>query len=272
MRKYGVPYQGSKSQIAEWIVGLLPAGDTLIDLFAVGCAVTHCAMQSGKWNEIITNDIDDAGIQLFDGAIHGKYKDESRWISREMFFALKDSDPYVRYCWSFGYDGRSYLYSEDREYCLEPIWRMIFAKTTKEARHQWREFCRRKKNDNYYRGNLDSLTRLERIIGLERLGRIQSLESLESLETSNKDYRSVTIPDNAIVYCDIPYKGTKGYGIDFDYEAFYDWCLRQTVPVFISEYSMPEDKFEIVAEKSKRNTQGANANIKVIERLYRPKK
>lgn len=38
------------------------------------------------------------------------YKDEKRWISREDFVKLKDTDPYVRYCWSFGNNGRSYLY------------------------------------------------------------------------------------------------------------------------------------------------------------------
>lgn len=35
-RKYGTPYKGSKSAIADWIVDNLPEADTLVDLFAGG--------------------------------------------------------------------------------------------------------------------------------------------------------------------------------------------------------------------------------------------
>ncbi|MBQ2336255.1 MAG: DNA adenine methylase, partial [Victivallales bacterium] len=38
---YGLPYMGSKSDIAKQIVDILPAADTLVDLFAGGCAITH---------------------------------------------------------------------------------------------------------------------------------------------------------------------------------------------------------------------------------------
>lgn len=36
--RYGIPYMGSKNRIAKWIVDSLPASDTLVDLFAGGCA------------------------------------------------------------------------------------------------------------------------------------------------------------------------------------------------------------------------------------------
>ena len=49
MERYGIPYMGSKNLIAEWVVGNLPAGGTLYDLFAGGCAVTHRALLSGKF-------------------------------------------------------------------------------------------------------------------------------------------------------------------------------------------------------------------------------
>lgn len=112
--RYGVPYRGSKNKIAQWVVSNLPAGDTLIDLFAGGCAVTHAALLSGKWNRIVANDIGDAP-QLFMDAVHGKYANEKRWISREDFHRLKDSDPYVSLCWSFGNNRRDYLYSKEIE-------------------------------------------------------------------------------------------------------------------------------------------------------------
>lgn len=66
--RYGVPYRGSKNKIAQWVISNLPAGDTLIDLFAGGCAITHAALLSGKWNHIVANDIGDAP-QLFMDAV-----------------------------------------------------------------------------------------------------------------------------------------------------------------------------------------------------------
>ena len=59
---------------------------------------------------------------LFINAIRGKYKDEKRWISREDFFKLKDTDAYVRLCWSFGNNCRGYLYNEDIEPYKKAFW------------------------------------------------------------------------------------------------------------------------------------------------------
>lgn len=112
--RYGAPYQGSKNKIAQWVISNLPSGDTLIDLFAGGCAVTHAAILSEKWNRIVANDIGDAP-QLFMDAIHGKYANEKRWISREEFHRLKDSDAYVSLCWSFGNNRSDYLYAREIE-------------------------------------------------------------------------------------------------------------------------------------------------------------
>ena len=112
--RYGVPYQGSKNKIAEWVVEHLPSGYTLVDLFAGGCAVTHAALLAGRWDRYIANDIGDAP-EVFLNAVHGRYADERRWISREDFYRLKDADPYVSLCWSFGNNRSSYLYAEEVE-------------------------------------------------------------------------------------------------------------------------------------------------------------
>ena len=112
--RFGVPYQGSKNKIARWVIDNLPEDKILVDLFAGGCAVTHAAMLSGKWNKVIANDIGDAP-ELFRDAIDGKYADEKRWISREDFQDLKEIDPYVSLCWSFGNNRRTYLYAQEVE-------------------------------------------------------------------------------------------------------------------------------------------------------------
>ncbi len=106
----------------------------------------------------------------------------------------------------------------------------------------------------------------------ESLESLERLERLESLEVSEKDYRKIKIPENSVIYCDIPYKGTEGYSSDFNHEAFYDWCMRQTVPVYISEYNMPEDRFKLVAERKHTSTYGKGNKAKVMERIYEPRK
>nr|DAH58617.1 MAG TPA: D12 class N6 adenine-specific DNA methyltransferase [Caudoviricetes sp.] len=112
--RYGVPYRGSKNKIADWVVDHLPDGKTLVDLFAGGCAVTHAAILAGKWENFIINDLGDAP-EVFENAINGKYANEKRWISREDFYRLKDTEPYVSLCWSFGNNRSDYLYSEEVE-------------------------------------------------------------------------------------------------------------------------------------------------------------
>lgn len=137
---YGLPYKGSKNSIAKWVISNLPASHTFVDLFAGGCAVTHAAILSGKFGRFIANDITEYP-QVFRDAIDGKYRNECRWISREDFFRLKDIDPYVRLCWSFGNGMRSYLYNPEAERFKSTFMR-YFCKTPGEASLMWRGFVR----------------------------------------------------------------------------------------------------------------------------------
>jgi site-specific DNA-adenine methylase len=227
--RYGVPYRGSKNKIAQWVVSNLPAGDMLIDLFAGGCAVTHAALLSGKWNHIVANDIGD-GPQLFMDAVHGKYANEKRWISREDFHRLKDSDPYVSLCWSFGNNRRDYLYSKEIEPWKKALhYARVFGDTSllqefginsdgssKDIKPNNEEYKRlysqwlghQVKHKRLY--DLDHLARLENLERLQSLERLQNLEGLQrlerlkSLESLKSDYRDVQIPSNAVVYADPP--------------------------------------------------------------------
>lgn len=119
--KYGLPYKGSKNKLAERIVRLLPKRTHLVDLFCGGCAVSHAALLIGKYEHIHINDINWMCPTLFIDALNGKYNDETRWISREDFFRLKDTDPYVAVVWSFGNNLRDYLYSKE----IEPLKKAI---------------------------------------------------------------------------------------------------------------------------------------------------
>lgn len=129
---YGLPYKGSKNSIAKWVVSHLPGSHTFVDLFAGGCAITHAAMLSGKFEQFIVNDITEYP-QVFRDAIAGKYRNERRWISRENFFRLKDIDPYVRLCWSFGNDMKSYLYAPETERFKKHLHAIFLQNTRRSA-------------------------------------------------------------------------------------------------------------------------------------------
>ena len=124
--KYGLPYKGSKNKLAERIVSLLPKRTHLIDLFCGGCAVSHAALLRNKYEHIHINDINWMCPTLFIDALNGKYQNETRWINREDFFRLKDTDPYVAVVWSFGNNLRDYLYSKEIEPLKKAIHYAIF--------------------------------------------------------------------------------------------------------------------------------------------------
>ena len=92
------------------------------------------------------------------------------------------------------------------------------------------------------------------------------------ITSSVLDYEEVSIPEDSVIYCDIPYEGTNVYykAEGFDYERFYRWCERQTEPVFISSYRMPDDRFICIEEFAHRSTLSATANNLVTERIYVP--
>ena len=115
MINYGLPYQGSKSAIAPWVISCLPPGDTFVDLFCGGCAVTDAAMRAHRYKHFIINDINPMMPLTFNKALRGEYKNEDRWISREAFIEKKDTDEYAAICFSFGNNMRDYIYSKTIE-------------------------------------------------------------------------------------------------------------------------------------------------------------
>lgn len=270
--RYGAPYKGSKNKIAREIVDVLPPARHFYDLFAGGCAITHAAMLSGKWERFTANDLDGGGVELFRNAVNGEYRNESRWVSREMFSQLKECDPYIKYVWSFGNNGNHYLYAKEVEPLKKALHEVFFSATPHEARRHWRQFVREYMRDAECLQSLQNLERLQSLERLESLERLQSLQSLESLEISTKDYQDVELEPGGVIYCDIPYKGTGGYGKGgFDHERFYAWAERQECPVFVSEYWMPEDRFACVWERAKTSAYGTGNAKKIVEKLFIPK-
>lgn len=280
---YGLPYMGSKNRIARDIVEQLPSAEYFVDLFCGGCAVTHAAMLSGKYQKFIVNDIAPDMPCLFVDAINGKYRNEKRWISREDFERLKDTDAYVRTCWSFGNDGYSYIYGKKIESWKKAL---HYARLFKDFSLLTRDFgihtndaSRLNISKNCKAWNLTkknnglkvckSLENLQNLQSMNNLRRLQSLQRLESnLQVFSSDYQSVEIPHDSVVYCDPPYKGTSEYNVGgFDHERFYDWLRTRDFLVWVSEYAMPDD-FVSVWNRNKISTCGAHNNRKTTEHLF----
>lgn len=114
---YGLPYQGSKNAIAEWVIGQLPEAETFVDLFCGGCAITHAAILSGKYKNFIVNDIIAGNPVLFMECAAGFHTIERHreWIDRAAFFNRKEKETWVNLCYSFGNGGENYAYAQEIE-------------------------------------------------------------------------------------------------------------------------------------------------------------
>ena len=301
VENYGLPYTGSKSRIAHWVIDNLPSGRVLIDAFAGGCAITHRALLSQKWQTVIANDINGKYPQLFADAIHGRYRDEKRWISRQDFERLKSKDAFVACCWSFGNDLQHYMYSQGIEpYKRALHYAIVFddfapmqelmpevAQAVRDAIQGQNNLHDRRitaqniivktlnRKIRHTSRNAPSLERLQSLESLERLQSLESLQSLERMQVTSLSYDKIDIPDGAVVYCDPPYHASdkrlyESKANAFDHCAFYDWCVSvsKTNPIFISEYSIEDDRFEIVAEKQKMTSMSQKTAFNVNERLY----
>ena len=221
-------------------------------MFAGGGAITHAALLSHRFSSILANDYDCGALQLFYRASHGliDFKEErKRWVSREDFKRLKDTDPIVRYHWSFSNNGRNYLYSKDREpykrayhFALNcndwTEWNAIGLEKFEPTRQSIRAHAEEIKDiyirwwlkHNCYEGqiealklrkrlqrleSLQSLQKLQSLQSLERLQKLQSLQSLERLQRltiSKADYKDIFVSEpTTVIYCDPPYINTSGY-------------------------------------------------------------
>ena len=294
-RKYGVSYKGSKSKIVDKLAEVIPYRgiDNFYDLFAGGCAVTHKMYLERRYKHYYANDIDGQALRLFCDGLKGKYANETRWISREDFFNLKDCDPYVSCCWSFGNNQRDYLYSR----AIEPYkkachYAIVFGDFAllkdlypdvgaaceitlngivdiHERRIKFRSVigCKLAERSN------SGLMRLSQENDVDRLER---LERLESFEYSVSDYKAVEIKPNSVIYADIPYISTNTYDgtssvvQPFNHEEFYDWCCKQNELVLISEYYMPKDRFTKVWSTNHVQSLCATKTSSVQECLFVP--
>ena len=122
---------------------------------------------------------------------------------------------------------------------------------------------------------------LERFMSFNPNGNVQNLlQNMNRLEhipqfsneiiTTNLSYEEVPIESDSVIYCDPPYVNTNTYIDDFNHEKFYEWlrdCIEKNQQVFISEYQMPDDFFEVFSIK-KRVPFSQKQNTQKVEKLF----
>jgi len=112
-------------------------------------------------------------------------------------------------------------------------------------------------------GVVNTKTGVKRNYQAEALRNIlKQVPKLNGVEFSNLKYNDLEIPDNSLIYCDPPYKGTTSYNDreEFNHIEFWEWVrlkTKQGHKVFVSEYKAPED-FKCVWEKETKSSLSAN--------------
>jgi len=109
----------------------------------------------------------------------------------------------------------------------------------------WGGYCRDNTGRNYAKNGSNSIVK-----------KIDKLRG-KNITLFNLDYSDVEIPENSVVYCDIPYRNSTRYSPkeagSFDHDLFYEWVKnmsrQKSCQIFVSEYSSNIPKgFETVWE------------------------
>lgn len=285
---YGIPYMGSKSKICESICGLFPKADNFYDLFGGGFSVTHFMLRHRRshYKEFHFNELRKGIPGLIQDAISGKYNYNTykpEWISRERFERDKEIDPMIKIIWSFGNNGKGYLFGKDIEqYKKSMHMAIIFNEFDNYAKEvfgtdKFAEGLSIIDKRLYLKNRIKTLGKnrldLEQLEQLERLQQLERLEQLERLSFYNTSYENIQIKENSVIYCDIPYGGTAEYDKSsdtFNRKKFFDWADSQSGSVFISEYNVEDNRFRCIANFEKRSLLSANKDNKLvkIEKVY----
>jgi site-specific DNA-adenine methylase len=259
---------GSKDKICDYIISLFPKADHFYDLFGGGFAVTHAMLlkRSKDYKYFHFNEIRPGICELLKNAIDGKYNYNNfkpKFVSRDEFFKSLDKDPYIKLCWSFGNNGEDYLFSKDIELYKRSLHNAIIFNDFDKTAVKILGITKFK----------DEYSIKDRMLFLRNRIRVihknKSRGELQQLNFTNLSYDNVHIEKNSVVYCDPPYIGTvQYYDAKFDHNKFYDWCDRQMVTVFISEYYMPSGRFKLLASLKKRSLFSSESRIYKIEKVY----
>ena len=207
IRKYGAAYQGSKSKIADEIISMLPNKKYFIDAFSGGGALAHCALESGKFEHIIANDLQTKDILeahfLWTPEQHFEF--QKKWVTKEEF--EKTDNLYIKTCWSFSNNRKAYIYSkacyeykrrlhnaicfgnykEFEDYCGIDLSEIDSYDDLNERRKAARRAILKALKPYSFKETINSNTHIPKEIYDAILGGNKDWRNLQSMEASNQD-------------------------------------------------------------------------------------
>lgn len=188
-------YMGSKARIAPEIMPLIlegrKEGQYYVEPFCGGCNSLACA--DGKR---IGSDMNQYLIAMWKGLQAGV--ERPRIITKEMYDAAR----------------RDFRCGRNDHY--------------DDFRIGWIGFMS-SFNGKFFQGYTGNTT-VNRDYIRESINNIErQIARLQDVAFFNCGYEELAIPDESIIYCDIPYRDTSKYNVKkgFDYDRFWSWCALQ---------------------------------------------
>ena len=241
-------YQGNKRRIVGEILPIMLenySGDTFVDAFCGSCSVIEDVPTD--YNRI-ANDKNKYLIAMWRSLTSGK-NDFPTTITKEFYTDVKES-----------FRNETDKYSDDLKGWVGYM-ASFNGKFFSGGYSGHHVMGKNGKARNYIDENIRNINRQI------------SEHNLQGITCYATDYFNIPLPENSLIYCDIPYKNTTPYDFSkgFDYEAFYTWCRNMKEKghtVFISEYECPDD-FECIWEKELTNALNQQVTKKPIEKLFK---
>jgi len=127
-------------------------------------------------------------------------------------------------------------------------------------------------NGRFFDGGYSGTTEKRNYVDEQIRNTEKQIDLLSDIDFQFGSYDEITIPNNSIIYCDIPYENTKQYATskNFDYSKFWNWCREKKAEghtIFVSEYNAPDD-FKCVWSKAVTNSMHTINTTKPVEKLF----
>jgi len=278
-RHYGIPYMGSKQKLVDKIVPFIlnrhPGVDSFYDLFGGGGSVSLYVVRKYPHLDVVYNERSKAISSLMQHLKEGgdipldfvtRAEFESKYKGDDWYAGL------LQCAWTFGNNQKSYLYGmpiqdfkealtdlvmtgkgdiEWIEQTADDILKNVYSNDTKT-----KLFLNTDRYKTPYQRRIVIARQIPQMLGiLQFMPRLEMMKSIRDMPgisamgiSAGKSYDEVPIiGERPMLYCDPPYEGTAEYREGaFNHKEFYDWCMDQKYPVYISSYSVSDPRLKRV--------------------------
>ena len=285
MKRYGIPYVGSKQRLAENIVSCFPNGENFLDAMCGGGAVLHCVAESGKFKHLTGMEKDLQMSAVLSWVMSGKLamepdrSDYLKWVSFDEFHKIKSNvdaiDGIRTILYSYATNRWDYLYSHDKEPLMKLAHACITENDTDARITALRSLCPYIEDGAANQAcRFDVVNRFRRICEVsDRMKRAGDKVDL-SIKTGSAFEVPVEFYDGFdCIYFDPPYKATRKYrNQPFDCDAF-DRLLERLAEagktVFVSELREPCKGYSVVGRWKLNHSTNRDSPHMVEELLWK---